>query len=501
MRAVRSRKIQALVLGSVFVLGAFFLLSHVYHLQVAEWARYGHLTDGLPRNTGGDAGQLYVVQNGGNESAEDTPEDEPTRDGIVSILPISSEAMELDGAASPSTSEDEDAGKEGDANVPTLTSPSIPTSSGDPKMKAEEVSKYIHSIMNYKDNSTFPRLTCPTSIGARYNMLRPGHRIGHNDKIKYFFALDLHDSIKILPRLMSSIVETMRYLGPEYCALSVVEGRSEDGTYEVLAALKKEIEAMGAEFYLNTSPLNPLGPGADRIALLSELRNMALEPLHDRRYSKMYASDAIVVFINDIAICPEDILELVHQHVSQGAHMTCAFDWIFFGDTFYDVWVSRSMSGNTFFNIPQDASWAYKDGLFWDDPPSKKRYEALLPLQVYSCWGGMVTLDAAPFAQKQLRFRSSEEGECYMGEPTLLAKDMWKQNLGKILAVPTVNVAYADEEAARTKARRGYVSDHIDSLTDKPKEGELVEWQNTPPGMLKCLPNWDLPSWVQPVKR
>jgi alpha-1,3-mannosyltransferase len=48
---------------------------------------------------------------------------------------------------------------------------------------------------------------------------------------------------------MSSIVETMRFLGPENCAISVVEGRFEDGAYEILATLKVRIDAMGGYFF------------------------------------------------------------------------------------------------------------------------------------------------------------------------------------------------------------------------------------------------------------
>lgn len=37
--------------------------------------------------------------------------------------------------------------------------------------------------------------------------------------------------------------------------------------------------------------------------------------------------------------------------------MTCAFDWIFNDTTFYDVWVSRTLVGDRFFEIPHDGSW------------------------------------------------------------------------------------------------------------------------------------------------
>jgi alpha-1,3-mannosyltransferase len=78
--------------------------------------------------------------------------------------------------------------------------------------------------------------------------------------------------------------------------------------------------------------------------------------------------------------------------------MTCAFDWIFNGTNFYDVWISRTLVGHTFFEVPRDGSWSYSKDLFWSDPDGRRRYEAKNPFQVYSCLGGMVTLDAPSFA-------------------------------------------------------------------------------------------------------
>jgi alpha-1,3-mannosyltransferase len=71
--------------------------------------------------------------------------------------------------------------------------------------------------------------------------------------------------------------------------------------------------------------------------------------------------------------------------------------------------------------------------------------------------------------------------------------------MGKIMAVPTVNVAYNDEEAKSTKAVRGYVADHINTSLPLAMGEELIRWQIEPPGMVKCLPDFDQPSWVKPV--
>lgn len=128
--------------------------------------------------------------------------------------------------------------------------------------------------------------------------------------------------------------------------------------------------------------------------------------------------------------------------------------------------------------------------IFWSDPDGRRRYEAKKPSQVYSCWGVMVTLDAASFADDTGKFRASDPGEFYMGELTLLAKDLYRQGLGKVLVVPAVNVAYSDEEA---------VGDHVDQPRPSLARDEIVQWQSAPPAMVKCLPNFDQPSWTSPV--
>ena len=143
------------------------------------------------------------------------------------------------------------------------------------------------------------------------------------------------------------------FLGPGNCAPSVVEGRSDDGTYEVLKLLGKAMGTIGAQYFFTTNEVDPTAEGVGRIQDLAELRNQALWPL--RGHGEEFSVNSTVVFINDVAICMEDILELIHQRLYQNADMTCAMDWTYVGldPTFYDVWIARGMNGDTFFNIPE----------------------------------------------------------------------------------------------------------------------------------------------------
>lgn len=220
------------------------------------------------------------------------------------------------------------------------------------------ITDYVRAIFDPAD-TTFPRLECrrpDIAVLQRYAEMLNDEIPAPSETIKFFFALDLTQCVDLLPRLLGSIIEAIRFLGPENCALSIVEGNSDDGTREVLAALRIHVEAMGTEYFFETSSVNP--KAGERIEGLAALRNLALQPMLDdrRRYSD---TETTIIFLNDVAACMEDILELAYQRVHLEADMTCAMDWTYLGrdPTFYDVWISRTMSGETFFNIPEDGSW------------------------------------------------------------------------------------------------------------------------------------------------
>lgn len=114
--------------------------------------------------------------------------------------------------------------------------------------------------------------------------------------------------------------------------------------------MKPDVEALGTDFLLQRSSVNP--KVGDRIVGLAELRNLALQPMLDDRCR--YDATTTVIFLNDVAICMEDILELVYQRSALGADMTCAMDWSAPRGrvpTFYDVWISRTISGDSFWTL------------------------------------------------------------------------------------------------------------------------------------------------------
>lgn len=352
---------------------------------------------------------------------------------------------------------------------------------------------YIKAIMTPEDKS-FPRLECPTPEGDRYDYLRSNTPtvLDSDMWITYLFALDLYQCVDILPRLLGSIVETMLFLGPGNCALSVVEGRSDDGTYEVLKLLGEAIGTIGAQYFLTTNEVDPTAEGVGRIKALAELRNQALWPLRDHR--EEFSVNSTVVFLNDVAICMEDILELIHQRLYQNADMTCAMDWTYVGHdpTFYDVWIARGMNGDTFFNIPEDGNWNSAWNLFWNNPDAQKSLYAKRPFQVFSCWNGAVAFTAQPLLEQKIKFRSAYEDECPQGEPKIFCKEMWNLGYGKVAVVPSINLEYSDEAAKKIKSAKGYVSKWVDGQADSAQ----IQWEQSPPPLVRCIPSYEHQTWV-----
>ncbi|KAL8849886.1 MAG: hypothetical protein Q9221_005152 [Calogaya cf. arnoldii] len=363
----------------------------------------------------------------------------------------------------------------------------------DPKHPNEKLldvaSHYVGAIIA-PEVTTFPKLDCLVPSGDRYKHLRPKDNDLNEEKLKYFFALNLHQCAQLLPQLLGSILDTIKFLGPQNCALSIVEGRSNDGTFETLLLLVEELDRISVKYFLQTDERSPavLGGGINRhrVWALAILRNLALQPLVDLQLGD--DTDVTVVFVNDVVICTEDILELIYQRHRQNADMTCAMDWTFPGDRafFYDKWISRGINGDTFFEIGR------YDVIFWNDPETSEKFKAGKPVQVFSCWNGAVTFTAKPIVQQKTKFRATPVQECLQGEPQSFCKDLWMQGYGKIAVVPTVNVAYDHETGIKVKASKGYVTNSLGSGD----ENDKIEWQEKPPEKVKCVPSWTDQYWV-----
>ncbi|OAA35922.1 alpha-1,3-mannosyltransferase CMT1 [Metarhizium rileyi] len=352
------------------------------------------------------------------------------------------------------------------------------------------ISAYRDAILDMKKKTALRRLECPALNATRYESLRAHDDSSASGKIEYVFALNLRQNLPLLPTLLGATIEAIRFLGPQRCVLSIVEGNSPDGTFEVLGALTPGLEELGLTYHYQTTALNP--SEADRIERLAALRNAALQPIWD--HPDVVSPSATVVFLNDVLACAEDALELTLQLRLQKADMTCAMDWSAF-DTplFYDAWISRSMTGDLFWDLPANMSWDKAWDLFWNEPETARRYQDHVPFQVYSCWNGGVALRTKPLLEG-LRFRAPNftAGECVQGEPQLLCTELWFRGYRRIAVVPSVNFGYEHEDYEYVKKKLGFVSDWV---VKQSSLSEQINWVTEPPKQVKCIDPWSKQEW------
>lgn len=144
------------------------------------------------------------------------------------------------------------------------------------------------------------------------------------------------------------------------------------------------------------------------------------------------------------------------------------------------------MTGDTFFNIPEDGNWNSAWNLFWNDDQSRASLHAGRPFQVFSCWNGGVAFTAKPITEGIVEFRAHSIEECLQGEPKLLCKDLWYNGYGRIAVVPSVNLEYSDDAAKKIKALKGYVSKWVSGDSGSTR----IAWQAEPPELVKCMPTY-----------
>ncbi|KAH6594574.1 hypothetical protein BASA50_006524 [Batrachochytrium salamandrivorans] len=269
-------------------------------------------------------------------------------------------------------------------------------------------------------------LKISSSLDARYLALSPSalyqsrHKSNTTDgegatKIlfadhqRYFVALNFHNSEQVLPTIIQGLLRLADFLGPDRLYISVFENGSTDNTKALLHMLEDILTHAGI---------------MSTIILSDEISD----------YRKL---NRIELLAGYLYYCLDDILELLYQAHMQQADITCGFDYWERTDKFYDTWVARTMSGNMFREY-------FYQGTFVYDPEARSRYELGLPVQIYSCWNGMVVLNSEPFYKHHVRFRRGNQtsGECAASECQLIAKDFWELGYGKALVVPHVRLVY-----------------------------------------------------------
>lgn len=220
-----------------------------------------------------------------------------------------------------------------------------------------------------------------------------------------------------------------------------------------------------------------------RVETLARMRNIAIEPMFPETQTTSFKKFDKLLFINDIHTCLDDILELMYQSDIQKSDITCGVDFERKDRDsvqHYDIWVSRTINGNLvrdLQNLPE----------FHKDPYSRDRYQSGLPVQVYSCWGGMALINAQPFYDFNVRFRSAYSiDECRSSECLYLSKDFWKYGFGKVMVVPMVKVSYFPQIIRHIRIDKVGVLSKLVNYPDL-KEKERIDWIYPGPSEIQCV--------------
>ena len=337
--------------------------------------------------------------------------------------------------------------------------------------------------------------------------LEGGSEVGHIRKVSrlnrvrsntYFIAVNFYNSAAVLKGFIPELVLLLNLLGPNRCYVSIWENGSTDGTVEILHAFELRLKEMGVRnsIVTETTSLEKLceQSGADechtpnmfkhgvrdsnaitRITMMAYFRNKPLQPLF-----KSFEKDVVknssntlfphaplnrgtkVLFFNDIYFSHHDVVELIDTN-KMNYDLACALD--FENLKIYDLWVIRDIKG-----LVLHPRYPY----FWD---LDSYWKMLLgqPIQVYSCWNGLVAFDAsvmnnkastqpvrfrswtdmekrAPLPEKSKKMTEKENAvyeknvfhfpECTASECHLFSKDLWDAGYNKIFVNPLVRVDY-----------------------------------------------------------
>ncbi|RSL65932.1 hypothetical protein CEP54_003965 [Fusarium duplospermum] len=338
------------------------------------------------------------------------------------------------------------------------------------------VQEYVNAILG-PDHAAVPRLGCPAPDSKRYNSIRePAFT---TQEIDYIFAVRAVRSLERLPTFLGAVVGAMHFLGPHRCALTIITTGWRPQIEDVLTDLRTGIEPLGAVYNYTSFPLGSRTYGH---------RNQVIDAV--RHATKEVSEDATIVFLDDVDVCSEDLLELILQRKNLGADMTCGMQWSHreSSDTylFRSDGTCRDMQGDKFGHVIPE-KWSEGTDVkeyFWKSPKDQARFNEKRPFQVFSCWGGAAAFAASTFTRLEQKFRLPIKGaECHQPDTRLFCKDMWSHGRGKIAIVPSVNTVRNRDGDFNDKESTGYTSDLV---RGQDTNGDRIDWVKEPPKEVFC---------------
>ncbi|KAG2482731.1 hypothetical protein HYH03_018362 [Edaphochlamys debaryana] len=288
-----------------------------------------------------------------------------------------------------------------------------------------------------------------------------GSWAGLRDK-RIFIAVTFHNNQALLPTFFFELLRLVLTLREAFGAkvyVSVYESGSTDLSAFELIQCRLLLARLGVEHELVTRGLTR-APLDHRIDFLARVRNLSL-----KRLLVDGGGYDTVLFFNDVFFCVESALDVLLLRTGTtekgGADMVCSADFNRNDNgelAFYDIWVSRDLHGRKFRNLPPyialEESW--------------QRFEARVPVPVFSCWGGMAAVAASVFTEHNIRFRRNQPTECAASECELLCRDMWGVNMSSIVLLPTAIAAYSYDVFVSAQQRYSRPSEPLLELPGRP---------------------------------
>ena len=258
---------------------------------------------------------------------------------------------------------------------------------------------------------------------------------------KFLIALNSYQNMDVLPNMIYHWFGLILVLGCENVVFSIYENGSQDLTRGLIRMFRDGLRGLRVGYRMHVDSQKTDWKSVHRIEELAKMRNLALAPIWDKRFGSGFE---YVVFFNDVVFGLEDVLELVYQAMVQKTALTCGMDYADWPDglTYYDVWVGRDLAGRAFYP-PYQGHWQSGQAILQSHVESRARYEEWLPFQVFSCWNGLVVIQAkALVGINGFRRSNPLRGECSASECQLLAKDLQQSGHTRVMVVPRVSLTY-----------------------------------------------------------
>ncbi len=313
-------------------------------------------------------------------------------------------------------------------------------------------------------------------------------------------ALNLHNSQEVMPNLLVQLVRLAGTFPASNLLVSVYESGSSDLTASWLQLLGAVLSSLSVPNVITSGGALQRAVGTDRIRFLASVRQAAIDQAVELCGGAGRCRAASIVYINDVFFDASDVARLLQyravsdvvcgmdfepiladhpvqqqqQYMMQHLQQVLGFppgmsaslaSWPFAfrlwkrlyrrSDSllailplfFYDIWVSRDISGRRFYR-PQPYS---------AHAATAARLESGLPVSAYCCWNGLVALNAEPLLlppqhHRRVAFRAHGEGECAASECSLLCDDFHRRGYTRVVIDPGVRVTYRAVAAARVSS-------------------------------------------------